>query len=63
LIYDVNMLAWNIQQFYQISDGSLATSFDITDFVKFVAFLLSNVGSMLCSKSVSADLAILGMRM
>jgi len=26
--------------------------FDITDCVKFVAFLLSNIGSMLCSKFV-----------
>jgi len=44
-------------RFCQISDGSLVISLHYKLCMKFVAFLLLNI-DMLCSKSVSAGLAI-----
>jgi len=53
-------ICWNrmSNRFCQISDDNLATSFDIRFCVRFVAFLLSNIASILCSKSVSTGLVI-----
>jgi len=59
LIFDANMLVQNVQQV--LSDfwrqfGDIVWYYRLC--MRFVAFLLSNIDSMLCLKSVSAGLAI-----
>lgn len=49
-----NLLMLHASRLCHISGGSLPTSSDITDCVKFVAFLPLKIDSMLCLKSVSA---------